>query len=302
LICDTTYIPRAPGVYFFFDQRGRILYIGKAKSLRERVRTYQRVSADTAPNIAALAPKIREVRWQLCASERLALRWESDLLRAIRPPFNIAGTDVGNYLFIELGSAGRGAAREARLSFHLTDEPGEEPGLRAFGCFRNRRGTKQGYTALLRLIHVCRFGAGAADASPRFFAYPARITRDSPPWRYSTPFPGGWVEKLEAFLDGRSLSLLRTMAESLLENEAVPKFLYPSIQDDFETVRTFYEQGPRASRRLKRKHAVDVPVLSQALMDDLITREVSHTGYSGAMPWDRWAKTATSAELEASGT
>src|SRR3954452_25360266 len=96
-------VPRVPGVYFFYDGRGRLLYIGKAKRLRDRLRSYRRVDPRTAPeNVAALAPRIREVRWQLCSSERAALRRESELLHAIRPPFNLAGVEPGHYLFIVL--------------------------------------------------------------------------------------------------------------------------------------------------------------------------------------------------------
>jgi excinuclease UvrABC nuclease subunit len=272
------FVPRVPGVYFLYDSRGRLLYIGKAKRLRDRLRSYRRVDPRTAPeNVAQLAPRIREVRWQVCASERAALRRESELLHAIRPPFNLAGVERGHYLFIVLGVSGPGP--EVKLGFELTDEPEVTEDERIFGCYQHWRKVKLGYTALLRLIYACRLGGR------RFYSYPARISRDSPPWTYSTPFPAEWVDALFRFLDGRNVELLRLMTSRLLSNEAVPPFLYPAIQEDLRVARTFYDLGPRGSRRLKLKHAVDLPVLSHAMMDELTGRGIESESFAGRAEW-----------------
>jgi hypothetical protein len=280
-------IPRVPGVYFFYDSRGRLLYIGKAKRLRDRLRSYRRVDPRTAPeNVAALAPRIREVRWQVCTSERAALRRESELLHAIRPPFNLAGVERGHYLFIVMGVTQLSTKRcpapfggDVKLDFELTDEPEVNEEERVFGCYQHWRQVKLGYTALFRLIYACRLDGR------RFYSYPARISRDSPPWLYSTPFPREWVDELSRFLDGKSVELLRLMTSHLLESEGVPPFLYPAIQEDLRIVRQFYDLGPRGSRKLKLKHSVDLPVLSHAMMDELTSRGIEREAFAGRAVW-----------------
>ncbi len=243
------------------------------------MRSYRRVDPATAPeNVAALAPRIRLVRWQTMRSEREALRRESELLRSIRPPFNIAGTWDADYLFIVMGTKAL-SGEDVKLSFHLTDEPEADESERIFGCYKHRRRVRLGYTALLRLLYAARHSA------KRFYSYPAKISRDSPPWLYSTPFPKIWVEPLASFLDGRSVELLRLITELLLENETVPHFLYPSIQEDLRIAREFYDHGPRGSRRLKLRHKVDIPVLSHAVMDDLTRRELDRGEFCGSCSW-----------------
>ncbi len=272
-------IPRAPGVYFLYDARGRLLYIGKALRLRDRLRSYRRVNPKTAPeNVAALVPRIREVRWQTFRTEREAIRRETELLRSIRPPFNIAGTWDADYLFVVLGVEDLSSS-EVRLSFHLTDEPEADEHERIFGCYQHRRKVKFGYIALLRLLYACR------HASKRFYSYPARISRESPPWQYETKFPREWVKELESFLDGRSMELLRMISERLLENDTLPRFLYTSLQEDLKIARTFYEHGPRGSRKLKLRHKLEIPVLSHAVMDDLTRREIDTGTFAGQVSW-----------------
>ncbi|HUP56567.1 MAG TPA: nucleotide excision repair endonuclease [Bdellovibrionota bacterium] len=274
-----TEIPRVPGVYFLYDGRGRLLYIGKALRLRDRLRSYRRVNPATAPeNVAALVPRIRQVKWQTFKTEREAFRREAELLRAIRPPFNIAGTWDADYLFIVMGAEAAGE-KDVKLSLHLTDEPEADERERIFGCYRHRRKVKLGYIALLRLLYACR------HVGRRFYSYPARISRESPPWQYSTVFPREWVGALSSFLDGRSMELLRLIIAQLLENDSVPRFLYPSLQDDLRIARAFYDLGPRGSRRLKLRHKLDVPVLSHAVMDDLTRREIDAGEFAGQVSW-----------------
>ena len=93
--------PSTTGVYVFKDSQGRILYVGKAKSLRSRLRSYL--------NLRHLTPKIRhmvsravKVEWMETASELEAFILESNLIKAHRPPYNVMLKDDKRYPYLRL--------------------------------------------------------------------------------------------------------------------------------------------------------------------------------------------------------
>src|SRR4051812_47798397 len=87
-------LPEHSGVYFMFDQSQRLLYIGKAKSLKHRITSYSNLAPGKSPeHILELIENITEIKWLKCKSEQEALRKENELLHAVRPPFNIASTE-----------------------------------------------------------------------------------------------------------------------------------------------------------------------------------------------------------------
>jgi len=92
-------LPRGSGVYLFRDERGEVLYVGKAKSLRSRVRTYfQR--ADGRPGIDRLVPRIADVEVIVTRNEAEALHLEQNLVKRHRPPFNIRLRDDKSFPYI----------------------------------------------------------------------------------------------------------------------------------------------------------------------------------------------------------
>jgi excinuclease ABC subunit C len=92
-------LPRRPGVYLFRDERGEVLYVGKAKSLRSRVRSYfQR--GDGRPGAAQLASRIADVEVIVTRNEAEALHLEQNLVKRHRPPFNIRLRDDKSFPYI----------------------------------------------------------------------------------------------------------------------------------------------------------------------------------------------------------
>jgi len=92
-------LPRGSGVYLFRDERGEVLYVGKAKSLRSRVRTYfQR--ADGRPGMDRLVPRIADVEVIVTRNEAEALHLEQNLVKRHRPPFNIRLRDDKSFPYI----------------------------------------------------------------------------------------------------------------------------------------------------------------------------------------------------------
>jgi len=93
-------LPAKPGVYIFRDEDGRVLYIGKAKSLRPRVRSYFQATPDTRAQIAQLPARVADVEVIVTGTEAEALHVEQNLVKRHRPPFNIRLRDDKSFPYI----------------------------------------------------------------------------------------------------------------------------------------------------------------------------------------------------------
>ena len=93
-------IPDRPGAYLFRDRHGRVIYVGKAKSLRSRVSSYFGVGLH--PRTQAMVDNAREVDWILTDSEVNALMLEYSLIKEHRPRFNVKLVDDKSYPFLAI--------------------------------------------------------------------------------------------------------------------------------------------------------------------------------------------------------
>src|SRR5205814_2139712 len=84
---DFAKLPATPGVYLLVDARGRLLYIGRASSLRSRVRSYWSVGLDR-PGLGRMVRRVRRVLAGSCVSEHEAALLGRTLLERLDPPFN----------------------------------------------------------------------------------------------------------------------------------------------------------------------------------------------------------------------
>lgn len=91
-------IPDASGVYLFRDGQGRVLYVGKAKSLKHRVPAYFGVLAD--PRASAMVNAATSVEWIVTANEVEALQLEVTLIKEHRPRFNVRYRDDKSYPYL----------------------------------------------------------------------------------------------------------------------------------------------------------------------------------------------------------
>src|SRR6267378_3164391 len=94
-------LPAVPGVYLFKDGSGKVLYVGKAKSLSHRVRSY--LTGDSGdPRLAELMSRATDVDTILTDSEAEALLPEATLIRQHRPHFNILLKDDKSFPYVKL--------------------------------------------------------------------------------------------------------------------------------------------------------------------------------------------------------
>lgn len=96
------HLPDNPGVYLFKDQSGELLYVGKAASLADRIRSYFQRSADHAPKTTLLVGQIADLETIVTRSELEALILESNLIKRHRPRFNVVLRDDKQYPYLRL--------------------------------------------------------------------------------------------------------------------------------------------------------------------------------------------------------
>ncbi len=155
----TDALPRRPGVYLFRDRNGEILYIGKAKNLRSRVRSY--FYGDRRRRIHQLLRELTAIEHRVCTTEIEASITELRLIHAHRPRYNRRSKPAKSTHWLRL-------TNEAfpRLSIVRSQRP--EAGLAHLGPFRHRRTATQVMHALWDAVPIRRCIGSGGHAACRF--------------------------------------------------------------------------------------------------------------------------------------
>src|ERR1051326_6405069 len=95
-------LPDQPGVYKFYDAKGVLLYVGKANSLRSRVRSYFLKAATLEPHKRQMVTEIVNIQYLLAETPTQALHFEADLVRSERPRYNVKLRDDKHYPYIRI--------------------------------------------------------------------------------------------------------------------------------------------------------------------------------------------------------
>src|ERR1035441_6788831 len=90
-------VPDAPGSYQFVDADGRVLYVGKAKSLRQRLNSYFQDPLGLASRTAQMVEQAAHVEWMVVNTEAEALLLEHNLIKEFQPRFNVRLKDDKSY-------------------------------------------------------------------------------------------------------------------------------------------------------------------------------------------------------------
>ncbi|NLO26528.1 MAG: excinuclease ABC subunit UvrC [Clostridiales bacterium] len=139
--------PDGPGVYIMKDERGRIIYIGKAKSLRKRVAQYFRDKSSLDIKTQVLVSQIGSIEYIITATELEALILECNLIKKHRPRYNILLKDDKNYPYIRV-------TLEEEYPRLMLARKMKKDGSRYFGPYRSSYYVKQTIDALGRLFKV----------------------------------------------------------------------------------------------------------------------------------------------------
>jgi len=114
-------LPERPGVYLMRDARDAVLYVGKAKNLRKRLCSYRVANPDRMPRRhLRMLRAVERIELQECPDEASALAREAELLRALKPKFNRAGTWPSKARFLILRCEG------THFELAITETPAPE--------------------------------------------------------------------------------------------------------------------------------------------------------------------------------
>jgi excinuclease ABC subunit C len=91
-----------PGIYQFFNKQGDLLYVGKAKNLRSRIRSYFQTGANLSPAKKIMVEKIHHLSTTIVKNETEALLFEGNLIKQYHPPYNIVLKDDKSWLYFAI--------------------------------------------------------------------------------------------------------------------------------------------------------------------------------------------------------
>jgi excinuclease ABC subunit C len=138
-------LPAKPGVYLFRDADGKVLYVGKAKTLRPRVRSYFQKSSDSRASIHLLPDRVADIEVIVTGSEVEALHLEQNLVKRHRPQFNVRLRDDKSFPYIAVTVADD----YPRVLF--TRER-HRPGVWYFGPYANAKKVRETLDVLNRVF------------------------------------------------------------------------------------------------------------------------------------------------------
>ncbi len=138
-------LPDSPGCYQMLNERGDVIYVGKALVLRNRVRSYFHSSAQHTPKTLALVEEIRDITWWVTKTELEALILENELIKRFQPRYNIRLKDDKSFPYIKINWQDDFPKIEiVRNMLH--------DGARYFGPYTSARACRQTLEALRRVF------------------------------------------------------------------------------------------------------------------------------------------------------
>ncbi|RIK44394.1 MAG: excinuclease ABC subunit C [Chloroflexi bacterium] len=138
-------LPDSPGVYQMLDGEGKVIYVGKAIVLRNRVRSYFHASAQHTPKTQALVEEIRDITWWVTQTELEALVLENELIKRYQPHYNIRLKDDKSFPYIKVNWQDDFPKIEVVRKM-------QKDGARYFGPYTSSRACYQTLDALRRVF------------------------------------------------------------------------------------------------------------------------------------------------------
>jgi hypothetical protein len=219
-------VPPEPGVYVFVGARGRVLYVGQSKNLRQRLAYYKNARPEREPRkIIRLVHQTQRIEIACCGTPECAQMREVHLIQARRPRFNSALAASRSYSFFGLDRVA------GELTVRLSFSP-EMPSAHKFGAFKNRGLCRRAFLALGRIL----WSENRRPAS----------AHDLPLWLHERSRGQAWSVSAPAAEIGDEIELLMrgdsgpaaTRAERLVQDTADP-FLRRLLENDLLSVVEF---------------------------------------------------------------
>ncbi|GAA2807965.1 excinuclease ABC subunit UvrC [Saccharopolyspora taberi] len=233
-------IPDAPGVYRFHDAEGRVIYVGKAKSLRSRLSSYFADLSGLHPRTRQMVTTATGVRWTVVGTEVEALQLEYSWIKEYDPRFNVRYRDDKSYPVLAV------TLHEEFPRLHVTRGP-RRKGVRYFGPYAHAWAIRETLDMLLRVFpaRTCSGGVFKRHSQigrPCLLGY---IGKCSAPCvgRVGAEEHRQIVEDFCDFFAGRTDSLIRKLEKEMQEASGQLEFERAArLRDDLEALRRAMEK------------------------------------------------------------
>jgi excinuclease ABC subunit C len=203
-----TQIPDAPGVYQMLDADGAILYIGKAISLRNRVRSYFQESAALDVFKRAMVERVADVATIVVSNEIEALILEANLIKRHQPPFNVRLRDDKRYPYLKVTNEPFPRVVFTRVV--------KNDGARYFGPYTDAHGLRE-LIDLVRLVfplRTCREPIDGKRHRPCLQYHIKRCLAPCVGYQSEADYDA-MIEEVVLFLEGKQEALLGRLAEQM---------------------------------------------------------------------------------------
>ena len=241
---DPGTVPTEPGCYLWRDRHGRVLYVGKAKSLRARLASYFGAWSGIGQRTRAMLEAASSVEWIVCSGEVEALHLEYNLIKEHRPRYNVRYTDDKSYPYLAI-------TVQDDVPRAMVRRNPRKDGTRYFGPYAHAYAIRETLDLLLRVFPVRTCSKGVFDRCVRT-GRPCLLHHIG---RCAAPCVGKvdeaehrrLVDGLIAFLEGGTDEVLEDLEAAMREE---------SDRLNFEAAARLRDQLAAARRALERQQMV----------------------------------------------
>src|SRR5262245_3826931 len=229
--------PTTPGVYLMKDGQGRVLYVGKAKNLRNRASHYFSKAATEDSRTRDLIPLIADIDFLAADTEVDALLLEARLVKDIQPRFNIELKDDKTFPYLQI------RIREDFPRVEFTRKP-RRKGVKLYGPFTSAKALRRAIQVLQRIFQfrTCSLDIQAEDSRWRWFRpcllHSIRQCTAPCNLRVSKEEYRKQIRKLRMVLEGKKDRLIAEMEAEMREASAALAFEKAArLRDDIQALR-----------------------------------------------------------------
>src|SRR6266545_6717302 len=204
------HLPDGPGVYLWKSGEGHSLYVGKAKGLRSRVRSYFGADHEESPKTRHLVGKIADVETIVVPTEAHALILEANLIKEYRPRFNISLRDDKSYPYIKV------TIQEAFPRVYVTRKL-QNDGARYFGPYTDVGAMRRSLNVVKRIFTVRSCNYDMPDEMPERACLDYYIHRCKAPCILAQSMADyrAMIDEVVLFLSGRTDEVIRRVSERM---------------------------------------------------------------------------------------
>jgi excinuclease ABC subunit C len=235
--------PAAPGVYLMKDEQGRVIYVGKAKNLRNRAGHYFTKAAAEDPRTADLVKLIADVDFLPADTEVDALLLEARLVKDVQPRFNVDLKDDKSFPYLQI------RIREDFPRVEFTRSP-RRRGVKLYGPFTSAKSLRQAIQVLQRLFkfRTCTLDIDAEDPRWRWFRpcllHSIRQCTAPCNFRVTKEEYRKQIRALRLVLEGKKDKLIAEMETEMQEASAALLFEKAArLRDDVAALQKLGERG-----------------------------------------------------------